>query len=314
MRVAFIEELLRLAEHDPRIWLVTGDVGYAVLEPFAERFPDRFVNSGVAEQNMMGVAAGLARSGAIVFAYSIANFPTLRCLEQIRNDVCYAGASVTIVSVGSGFTYGSNGSTHHAIEDLSIMRSLPGIVVVSPGDLIEARLATRALAGMARPAYLRLGRAGDLATTTASSGEFAVGKMRAIRDGSDVTVIATGSVLATADAAAEELAREGISARVLSAHTLKPFDSETLLRAMAETAGVVTVEEHRLVGGLHSAVAEALLDAAPRPTGAIKSLGIDADVKLGTGDQAHLRAACGLTAPQIADAARAVLAASIAAR
>jgi transketolase len=240
--------------------------------------------------------------------YSIANFPTFRCLEQIRNDICYAGASVTIVSVGSGFSYGSHGSTHHAIEDLSIMRSLPGITVVSPGDPVETRAATHALANMARPAYLRLGKAGEPVVTPHASDEFAIGKMRRIRDGSDVTLVATGSVLTMVDAAAEALDREGISARVYSAHTLKPFDTETLLAAMAETAGLLTVEEHRLVGGLRSAVAEALLDSAHRPMGAIRSLGIGPDVMLGTGDQAYLRTACGLGVDQIADAARALLA------
>jgi transketolase len=314
MRTAFIEELLGLAERDSRIWLVTGDLGYSVLEPFAERFPDRYLNTGVAEQNMMGVAAGLARSGATVFVYSIANFPTFRCLEQIRNDVCYARASVTIVSVGSGFSYGSHGSTHHAIEDLAVMRSLPGIVVVSPGDPTEARFATRALADLAGPAYLRLGKAGEAIVDACAGDEFALGQMRLVRDGIDVTVVATGSVLTMADAAAKALKRDGISARVYSAHTLKPFDAETLLRAMAETAGIVTVEEHRLVGGLRSAVAEALLDTSPRPIGAIRSLGIGPDVMLGTGDQAYLRATCGLAVHEIADAARAVLAARTSAR
>jgi len=307
MRAAFIAELLERADQDPSIWLVTGDLGYSVLEPFAERFPDRYVNAGVAEQNMIGVAAGLARSGATVFVYSIANFPTFRCLEQIRNDVCYAGAAVTIVSVGSGFSYGSHGSTHHAIEDLAVMRSLPGIVVVSPGDPTEARLATRALADRAGPAYLRLGKAGESIVDASAGDEFALGQMRLIRDGIDVTVIATGSVLAMVNVAAEALERDGIRTRVYSAHTLKPFDAETLLRAMAETAGVVTVEEHRLVGGLRGAVAEALLDVPDRPRCGIRSLGVGPDVIFGTGDQAHLRAVAGLTMDAITDAVRGVL-------
>ena len=307
MRTAFIQELLEIAGQDPSIWLVTGDLGYSVLEPFEERFPDRYVNAGVAEQNMIGVAAGLARSGATVFVYSIANFPTFRCLEQIRNDVCYPGASVIVVSVGSGFSYGSHGSTHHAIEDLAVMRSLPGIVVVSPGDPTEARLATRALADLAGPAYLRLGKAGEPIVDARAGDEFALGQMRLVRAGTDVTVVATGSVLATSVAAATALEREGISTRVYSAHTLKPFDAETFMRAMSETAGVVTVEEHRLVGGLRSAVAEALLDVPDRPRGGIRSLGVGPDVILGTGDQAHLRAASGLTVDTITDAVRIVL-------
>ena len=307
MRASFIAELMECADQDPRIWLVTGDLGYAVLEPFAERFPQRYVNAGVAEQNMIGVAAGLARSGATVFVYSIANFPTFRCLEQIRNDVCYAGAAVTIVSVGSGFSYGSHGSTHHAIEDLAVMRSLPGIVVVSPGDPSEARFATRALADLAAPAYLRLGKAGEAIVDARAGDEFALGQMRLIRDGADITLVATGSVLAMVDAAAEALERDGISARVYSAHTLKPFDKETLLRAMSETAGIVTVEEHRLVGGLRSAMAEALLDLPEGRQHRIRSLGVGPNVLLGTGDQAHLRSVSGLTEDAVIDAVRSML-------
>jgi transketolase len=308
VRTAFINELLALAEQDSRIWLVTGDLGFSVLEPFAERFPNRYLNAGVAEQNMVGVASGLARSGASVFVYSIANFPTFRCLEQIRNDVCYPGANVTIVSVGSGFSYGSHGSTHHAIEDLAVMRSLPNIVVVSPGDPTEARLATRAVARLGRPAYLRLGKAGEAVVNSTTGEEFALGTMRCVREGSDVTVMATGSVLVMAVAAADALERDGLSVRVYSAHTLKPFDGETLVRALSETAGVVTVEEHRLIGGLRSAVGEALLDVPIRPAGRIMALGIAPDAIVGTGDQAHLRAASGLGADSIADAARALLA------
>lgn len=308
MRTAFIKELLECAERDPSIWLVTGDLGYSVLEPFAERFPDRYVNAGVAEQNMIGVAAGLARSGARVFVYSIANFPTFRCLEQMRNDVCYPGASVTVVSVGSGFSYGAHGSTHHAIEDLAVMRALPGIVVVSPGDPTEARLATRELAALGGPAYLRLGKAGETIVDAYAGDAFALGQMRLVREGADITLVATGSVLAVVVAAAAALERDGISTRVYSAHTLKPFDAATLLRTMSETAGLVTVEEHRLVGGLRSAAAEALFDVPTRPRAGVRSLGIDPDVILSMGDQAYLRAASGLAAGQIAEEARALLA------
>jgi transketolase len=304
MRTAFIDELAILAGADPRIWLVTGDLGFSVLDAFAERFPDRFVNAGVAEQNMMGVASGLARMGAHVFVYSIANFPTFRCLEQIRNDVCYPGLGVTIVSVGSGFSYGSHGSTHHAIEDLAVMRALPNIVVVSPGDPNEARLATRALAALDGPAYLRLGKAGEPTVDGAAEDEFSLRSMRSIRHGTDVTVIATGSILTTAVAAADELERDGLSVRVLSAHTLRPFDGQSLLRALSETAGVVTVEEHRLIGGLRSAAGEALVDAANWPSGRIVSLGVPPDVTMGTGDQVHLRRTSGLGTEAIVQAAR----------
>jgi transketolase len=307
MRTAFVSALLDAAANDPSIWLITGDLGYSVLEPFATRFPDRYVNAGVAEQNMVGLAAGLAASGATVFVYSIANFPTFRALEQMRNDVCYPGAAVTIVSVGSGFSYGAHGPTHHAIEDLAIMRALPGIVVVSPGDPTEAALATHALVARRGPGYLRLGKAGETVVESVDGDAFALGRLRLIRDGSDVTVLATGSILALADVAASMLSAEGISVRLYSAHTLRPFDGATLARAMAETAGLVTIEEHRLTGGLRSAVAESLLGNVTVSRGRMSSLGIDPDVHLPTGDQAYLRSICGLTSESIREAVCAIL-------
>ncbi|PYM76947.1 MAG: transketolase, partial [Candidatus Rokuibacteriota bacterium] len=161
MRAAFFKTLLDLAERDERIHLVVGDLGFGVVEPFARRFPDRFLNAGVAEQNMTGVAAGLALCGKVVFTYSIGNFSTIRCLEQIRNDICYHRADVKIVSVGGGFAYGPLGMTHHALEDLAIMRVLPGMTVVAPGDPFEVEQATRAIVGQPGPCYLRLGRAGE---------------------------------------------------------------------------------------------------------------------------------------------------------
>ena len=161
MRKTFITTLLALAEADPDIWLLNADLGFSFLEPFAERFPGRYLNVGVAEQNMIGVATGLALSGAKVFAYSIANFPTLRCLEQIRNDVCYHRAHVVVVAVGAGFAYGSQGYTHHAIEDLAVMRALPGMRVGVPGNRHETKALVTHFAREPGPAYLRLGRDGE---------------------------------------------------------------------------------------------------------------------------------------------------------
>ncbi len=264
MRTAFIQTLCALAESDPRIWLLTGDLGFSVLEPFARRFPHRFVNVGVAEQNMMGVAAGLARCGKVVFIYSIVNFATLRCLEQIRNDVCAHDAKVNIVAVGGGFTYGSAGYTHHGVEDLGVLRSLPNLTLVAPGDPAETRLATRAIVDWPGPCYLRLEKAGH-PTVHAAVPPFHIGRAIPVRAGRDVTLISTGGILAEAVATAERLAAEGIDARVLSMHTLKPLDAEAVLRAARETRAIVTVEEHRRTGGLGSAVAEVLAEAQPAP-------------------------------------------------
>src|SRR5947199_5578558 len=204
MRNAFFGTMLALAEHDERVMLVVGDLGFGVVEPFASRFPARFVNVGVAEQNMTGVAAGLALSGKIVFTYSIANFPTLRCLEQVRNDVCYHNLNVNIVAVGGGVVYGPLGYTHHAVEDLAIMRTLPNITVVAPGDPVEVRLATRALAARPGPSYLRLGRATDTVVHREEPG-FEIGRPLVLREGGDVVLVAIGGVLANVAEAAERL-------------------------------------------------------------------------------------------------------------
>jgi transketolase len=259
MRNAFLNELYELAKSDPRIVFVTGDLGFSVVERYMEELPDQFVNAGVAEQNMTGLAAGLALSGKIVFTYSIANFPTLRCLEHIRNDVCYHEADVKIVSVGGGFAYGSMGATHHATEDLGVMRLLPNMVVVAPGDPVEAAAATRAVVEHPGPCYLRLGKAGEPVVHEGPI-DFELGRAIQVRDGSDVTLLSTGGVLQLSLQVADALAEEGVGARVLSVHTLKPLDMEAVLRAARETRALVTIEEHSIIGALGSAVAELLAE------------------------------------------------------
>jgi len=252
---------MALAEEDKRVCLVTGDLGFGVIEPFAAKFPMQFVNAGVAEQNMTGIAAGMALCGKVVFTYSIANFPTLRCLEQIRSDCCYHNVDVKIVSVGGGLAYGALGTSHHATEDIAVMRALPGMTVVAPGDPIEAEMATRALAARAGPGYLRLGRSGE--PLVHSHGvNFQIGKAVRVTDGDDVTLIATGTMLHTTVRAGAQLAREGIAARVLSMHTIKPLDLEAVFEAARETGAIITVEEHSIIGGLGSAVAEVLAESA----------------------------------------------------
>ena len=260
MRTAFLNELFELAKQDPRIVFMTGDLGFSVVEKFMQELPNQFVNAGVAEENMTGMAAGMAMSGKIVFTYSIANFPTLRCLEHIRNDVCYHKANVKIVSVGGGFAYGSMGATHHATEDLGVMRMLPGITVIAPGDPLEARCATRAVVEHSGPCYLRLGKAGEPEVHKGPI-QFELGKAVKFRDGDDLTLISTGGLLQTAAKVADSLACQGIQARVLSMHTLKPLDAASVLQAARETGAVFTLEEHSITGGLGSAVAEALAES-----------------------------------------------------
>lgn len=257
MRTAFIEALCEVAATDPRIWLLTGDLGYSVLERFSGQFPNRYINVGVAEQNMIGVAAGLAMSGKTVFVYSIANFPTLRCLEQIRNDVCYHNVNVKIVAVGGGLSYASLGYTHHGVEDLAILRVLPNMTVLAPGDPVEARLATRAIAVHPGPCYLRLGKAGE-PVVYQKEPKFEIGKAVVVREGSDLAILSTGGMLRTAVDAAVQLSGRGISAAVLSLPTVQPLDEKAITDVARRTGHVITLEEHG-PGGLADAVAEVLL-------------------------------------------------------
>jgi len=257
LRAAFISALIDLARNDESIFLLVGDVGYSLVEPYAQEFPQRFVNIGIAEQNMTGIATGLALCGKNVFVYSIANFPIMRCVEQIRNDICYHNANVKIVTAGGGLVYGPLGTTHHVTEDLAIMRALPSMTVIAPGDPVEAALATRATAEWLGPCYLRLGRTKDPQVHQATP-DFQIGKALKLCEGKNVTLIASGGLLYNTVQAAQQLAQHGIEARVLSMHTIKPLDKMAVLSAAEETNAIVTVEEHNIIGGLGSAVAEVL--------------------------------------------------------
>lgn len=264
MRDAFIKKLFELAKDDPKIFLITGDLGFGVLEEFEKNYPKQFLNAGVAEQNMTGLAAGLALEGRTVFTYSIANFPILRCLEQIRNDVCYHNANVKIVSIGGGFSYGALGFSHHATEDIAILRSMPTMTVLCPADLWEVEQATAALVKDKGPAYLRLDKS-KAESTNRSDEVFQIGKARILRDGNDLTLVGTGGIVGVLLEAAKELSCQGVQVRVLSMHTIKPLDREPLFSAAMETGGVITVEEHTVLGGLGAATAEAFLEEGVIP-------------------------------------------------
>lgn len=294
MRTAFIETLCELAEQDERIWLLTGDLGYSVLERFAQRFPERFVNVGVAEQNMTGVAAGLALCGKIVFTYSIANFPTMRCLEQIRNDVCYHNLNVKIVAVGGGLAYGSAGYTHHAVEDLAVMRAMPNMTVLAPGDPVETRLATRAVVDWPGPCYLRLGKAGE-ANIHDTVVQFEIGRIIPVRAGADALMISTGGMLQTTLAAAENAEQFGVSSAVWSCPTVHPLDKQAIARAINQYSLIMTVEEGNLNGGLGGGVAE-ILSALPGQRARLIRVGIPGDISLSCGyGQVAARSQIGLT-------------------
>lgn len=298
MRDAFVRRLSDLAENDPSLMLVTGDLGFGVLTDFARRFPQQFLNVGVAEQNMTGVATGLALEGYNVFTYSIANFTFMRCLEQIRNDAAYHRANVKVVAIGGGFSYGALGVSHHATEDLAILRSIPDITVVAPGDRWEAAEATEAIARHTGTCYLRLDK--SHAADTAHPGErFRLGKARRIREGTDLTLVATGGILGAVLDARARLQQHGVCCRVLSMPTIEPLDVAALRSASLETGGIVSVEEHTVRGGLGSAIAESLLESGPIPA-CFHRIGLRAGFSSIVGSQEYLRTRYGLDADSIA--------------
>jgi len=304
MRQAFIETLCLLAAIDNNIWLLTGDLGFSVLEPFARQFPERYVNVGVAEQNMTGIAAGLALSGKTVLTYSIANFPLMRCLEQIRNDICYHNLNVKLVSVGGGLAYGTAGYSHHALEDLAVMRVMPNMTVVAPGDPLETRLATRAILKEPGPCYLRLGKSHEPVVHPGEP-DFSIGKPIILRSGNDLVFISTGGILENVVKAAAFLENQGYSIGVISMPTISPFDSDVILGLLNSTGRIVTVEEHGL-GGLGSAVAE-VLSRSNHPTKFL-SLRVNADNHHLVGSQETLRALHGLSVSGIVESALELLA------
>jgi transketolase len=302
MRTAFISALLEEARKDPSIMLLTGDLGFNVLEEFAEELPEQFLNCGVAEQSMAGIAAGLAASGRKVFIYSIANFPTFRCLEQIRNDIAYHNLNVTIVSVGAGFAYGHLGYSHLGLEDLSIMRSIPGIDLLCPADPLEASLLTKALLNKSGPAYLRLGKAGE-EVFHGIPPDIRWGEAIEARTGSHLTIAAIGSVLGLALKAYDELQKVGIDVTVFSIPFLRPLSIKCVEAAIGN--GLVTVEEHSIIGGLGSAVLDAVVENNGIPN--LRKIGAPCALPKAIGDINFMRKESGITTDLIVEAVQSLL-------
>lgn len=266
-RVAYGQALAALADEYPQLVVLDADLsGSTQSHFFAKAHPERFYNMGIAEANMTSVAAGLAACGKMAFTNSFAMFATGRAWEQVRNSVAYPGLNVKIVGSHGGLSVGEDGATHQCIEDYAIMRAIPGMMVVSPCDGPEMRLAVKALLDYDGPAYMRLGRLAVESVTDEIPGySFQLGKGVTLRYGSDVTVIATGMMVQMAVKAAEQLAGEGISVRVIDMHTIKPLDEELVIKAAQETGAIVTSEEATIVGGLGSAVAECVAEHFPVP-------------------------------------------------
>jgi len=266
-RAAYGEALVALAQEYPQLVVLDADLsGSTMTNGFAKANPERFFNMGIAEANMVGVAAGLAAAGKKPFANSFAMFAAGRAFEQVRNSVAYPGLNVTVVGSHGGLSVGEDGATHQCCEDIAIMRAIPGMTVVNPCDGNEMRAAVKALLDNDGPAYLRMCRlAVESVTDEMADYKFELGKGVTIREGSDVTVVATGLMVQAAVKAANALAAEGISVRVLDFHTIKPIDGELLEKAARETGCIVTAEEHSVIGGLGAAVAEHLSETCPVP-------------------------------------------------
>ena len=299
MRDKFIHELTEIAKVDKNVILITGDLGFGVLDNFVEKFPAQFINAGVAEQDMTGISTGMALEGKTVFTYSICNFPTLRCLEQIRNDACYHQANVKIVAIGGGFCYGPLGISHHATEDLSIMRALPNITVVAPGDIMEAAAATRAVYNTSGTCYLRLGRGGGKKVHERDI-NFKIGKAIQLFDGDDIALISTGGILGNAFKARERLDNIGLSVGLYSMHTLKPFDREIVEDIAERVKLIVTIEEHTLIGGLGGAVSEILAQMS-QPRARLQMVGLPGCFSSIVGDQEYLRKVYGMSVEGIVE-------------
>lgn len=298
MRDTFVKTLTELAKQNKNIELVTGDLGFGVLKPFWEQLPDQFTNAGIAEQNMTSLAAGMALEGKTVFTYSIGNFPTLRCLEQIRNDCAYHNADVKIVCVGGGFVYGALGMSHHATEDIAVMRALPGVVVMAPGDLVEAEAAVKAIADYKGTCYLRLGRGGEKRIHEKIE-NFEIGKAVKVKDGKRIAVFSTGAIFDEVSEACAILADKGYEPAVYTFPTVKPIDKAVIEKCAAEFEMIVTCEEHNTVGGFGSAVAEVMAEMKAKNAGLLR-IGIDDTYAQTVGSQKYLRELYGMSASKIA--------------
>lgn len=297
MRTAFIKQLTEEAKHNDKIFLVVGDLGFSVIEEFATLFPNRYINTGIAEQNMIGVSAGLAREGFNVYVYSIGNFPTQRCMEQIRYDVCYHELSVKIISVGGGYAYGSLGASHHATEEIGMLRTIPGIVICSPADPVEARKITSISANYDGAMYIRLGKAGEPIIHTDDLSHLTIGDIIPIKQStSNIALLASGSIL---DYSVKFIKENEIDTSIYSLPFIKPLNKSQLIEIASKYKKIIIMEEHQKSGGVGSAILEQLCDIQYEglikyiPT--IQRIAIDDKFYSLSGSQQYLRNIAGLT-------------------
>lgn len=298
MRGALVNTLTEMFERDASLMFLTADTGFHVFDDFQKRFADRYLNVGIAEAAMIGLSAGLAGAGRTVFVYGIAPFVTYRCFEQIRDDLCYPSLRVRIVGVGAGLTYGPAGVSHHTIEDIAVLRSLPNMTVICPGDPAEMASAVRASADWPGPIYFRAGKSGEKPLHPSPIPGFRIGQAIRLRAGEGLGLVATGNMLETALQVADLLAARGANPEVLSMHTVKPIDAGALTDLARRCPTLATLEEHNRIGGLGSAVAETLADAGVSVR--LRRFGIADCFCTRAGSQDHLRRSLGLAADQIA--------------
>lgn len=297
MRFAVVEEIYEAALRNKNIYFITGDLGHAKVDEFKNNIPDQYINAGMAEQNLIGVASGLALSGMKVFVYSIVPFITLRCFEQIKVDVCYQNVDVTIIGVGAGFAYSAMGATHHAIEDIAALRALPNMQIVSPANPLEGRLLAREVLKRSGPGYIRIGKGGEPMPPSEYTLEF--GKGLVMKPGNDVTIFSTGTIVSEALSAATLLEGQGVSTEVINLHTVKPLDVGLIAKRARSRKAIFTLEEHNILGGFGSAVAEVISEQNRAIV--FKRFGVNDQWPKVIGSQSYLRGIFGLTGEQVAD-------------
>lgn len=305
MRNAYLSVLYDLARENRDILALVADNGAIVYDKFREDFPDRFLNFGISEANMVTVAAGLACCGKIPFAYTISCFITMRAFEQIRNDVCLQKMNVKLVGIGAGFVYSNLGPTHHTTKDITLMRALPHMTILSPCDPLEAKKATIAAAQINGPVYLRLATGGT-PKIYENDYEFKLGYGITLKEGRDITIISTGGIIHEVLQAVDELESLSISVRLINIHTIKPLDKEIILKAASDTGAILTVEEHTTLGGLGSSVAEVILEDNKAPI-KFKRLGLAGVFASGYGTYQEMKEMNGLSKSHIREAAKALV-------
>jgi transketolase len=296
MRTAFIDQLIEEAKSNDKIFLLVGDLGFSVVEKYAELFPHRYLNVGIAEQNMAGIASGLAMEGYCVFIYSIGNFPTLRCMEQIRYDICYHNLNVKIVAVGGGFAYGPLGPSHHATEELGMLRVIPNIIVCAPGDPVEAKAITSFAARYEGPCYIRIGKAGEpVVHKDENATKMSIGEILTVRKGHDIAVFSTGSMLKYV---VDFIDQNSLTASVYSFPFIKPVNRNTLMGILKSHNRIITIEEHQLQGGFGSAILEIINDLVDDKSLAlhpqVKRVAIPDKFYSVAGSQSYLRKLAGI--------------------